>query len=140
MTWYYKGQPLLESDTQDFIGFVYQIQNITNGKKYIGKKEFFKTIKRKPLKGKKRKRICKVKSDWETYTGSSNKLNEDITNGHDIHKEIVKLCTSKSSMTYYELMEQLKHNALIKNDYYNEIITVRLRKVCVDNIIKDEYN
>lgn len=116
---------------------MYLITNITNGKKYIGKKEFYKTIKRPPLKGKKKKRVSVVFTDWKTYTGSSNKLNEDIANGDIIRKDILKLVTSKSSGTYYELKHQMKSDALFRDDYYNQIINIRLSSVCIANILKD---
>ena len=51
-------------------GFIYEIINTINNKKYIGKKQMVRKIKRKPLKGKKRKRIDFIESDWKTYTGS----------------------------------------------------------------------
>jgi hypothetical protein len=116
---------------------VYIITNLTNGKKYIGKKEFYKTIKKPPLKGKKQKRKITSYSDWKTYTGSSNKLNEDIANGDIIQKEIIKLTTSKSSATYFELKNQMEHDALFREDFYNQIINIRLSSVCIANILKD---
>lgn len=116
---------------------MYIITNLTNGKKYIGKKEFYKTVKKPPLKGKKLKRKVTTFSDWRTYTGSSNKLNEDIANGDVIHKEIIKLTTSKSSATYFELKTQMAHDALFRDDYYNQILNIRLSSVCIANILKD---
>ena len=62
----------------DAFGFIYEITNTVNQKKYIGKKQMVKRIKRAPLKGKKRKRIDFVESDWKSYTGSSDRLNADI--------------------------------------------------------------
>ena len=53
---------------EDRFGFIYEITNITNGKKYIGKKQMVRRIKRKPLKGKKRKRIDFIESDWKSLT------------------------------------------------------------------------
>ena len=63
---------------KDTFGFIYEITNLTNNRKYIGKKQMVRKIRRKPLKGKKRKRIDYIESDWKTYTGSSDILNEDI--------------------------------------------------------------
>ena len=63
---------------EDSFGFIYEITNTINDKKYIGKKQMVRKIKRKPLKGKKRKRIDFIESDWKTYTGSSDALNNDI--------------------------------------------------------------
>ena len=67
-----------EAIPEDAFGFIYEIVNTTNGKKYIGKKQMIRKIRRNPLKGKKRKRIDYVESDWKTYTGSSDALNIDI--------------------------------------------------------------
>jgi len=41
-------------------GFIYEITNNTNGKVYIGKKQCFRKIKKKPLKDRKNKRIEKI--------------------------------------------------------------------------------
>jgi hypothetical protein len=62
--WYFKDTIFTVSDIGDYTGFVYQIHNLTNDKKYIGKKEFYKVIKRPPLKGKKNKRKATVFTDW----------------------------------------------------------------------------
>ena len=63
---------------EDAYGFIYEIVNTINHKKYIGKKQMVRKIRRNPLKGKKRKRVDYVESDWKTYTGSSDALNIDI--------------------------------------------------------------
>ena len=59
-------------------GFIYEITNISTKRSYIGKKQIEKVIKRPPLKGKKNKRHVITESDWKTYTGSCNILNEQI--------------------------------------------------------------
>lgn len=135
--WYFKDTIFTVSDIGDYTGFVYQIHNLTNDKKYIGKKEFYKVIKRPPLKGKKNKRKTTVFTDWQTYTGSLNELNNDISLGHTIKKEIIKLCSSKSSLAYYELKQQMSVDALFKDDYYNKILNFRINAVCASNILKD---
>ena len=63
---------------ENMFGFIYEITNKVNGKKYIGKKQCVRKIRRKPLKGKTRNRIDHKESDWKTYTSSSNELNEYI--------------------------------------------------------------
>ena len=60
MSWIYNGQ--LVEDTGDYVGFVYMIENLVNGKAYIGKKLFHFT-KTRQVKGKKKK--YKVESDWK---------------------------------------------------------------------------
>ena len=53
MTWYYDGVPFQESGTH--FGFVYLIENLITGRKYIGRKYFSKAgTKQVPYR------------DWET--------------------------------------------------------------------------
>lgn len=115
---------------EDAFGFIYEIVNTTNGKKYIGKKQMIRKIRRNPLKGKKRKRIDFVESDWKTYTGSSDALNIDIaTLGMDkfIFK-ILKFCNSKFELSYFEAKMQFEKDVLLSEDYYNGIINCRIGK------------
>lgn len=114
--------------TEDTFGFLYEITNIITNRKYIGKKQCFMRIKRKPLKGYKRNRISKAESDWKNYTSSSKELNEDIKKyGKDNFQfKIIKTCNSKWSLAYYEIKEQIDKNVLLKENYYNGIINVRI--------------
>ena len=68
---------LLTEETLPY-GFVYKITNLTNNRKYIGKKQCLTLKKRPPLKGKKNRRISEIETDWKSYTSSSKELNEDI--------------------------------------------------------------
>lgn len=114
---------------EDYLGFVYIIENKTkNGKFYVGQKKFWFKKTLPPLKGKKRKRRSLVESDWKTYTGSSNGLNEDIESGDEIVKTILHLCESKFEMNYLETLEQFVRGALLKEECYNGIINVRIGK------------
>ncbi len=109
-------------------GFIYKITNLTNDKKYIGKKQCQSIKKRPPLKGKKNKRHEKIETDWKTYTSSSNELNKDLEQlGKDSFKfEILRWCDSKWELSYYEARLQCKEEVLLRNDYYNGIINVRI--------------
>ena len=115
---------------EDAFGFIYEITNITNSKKYIGKKQMVRKIRRNPLKGKKRKRIDFVESDWKTYTGSSDALNIDIaTLGLDQFVfKILKFCGSKFELSYFEAKMQFEKDVLLSEDYYNGIINCRIGK------------
>jgi hypothetical protein len=117
----------LEFNELDF-GFIYQIENLVTKKKYIGKKQLQSKLRRKPLKGKKRVRIDYKESDWKSYTGSSNELNADIEKyGKENFKfTILKMCNSKWEMAYYECKLQLEYDVLLRDDYYNGIINVRI--------------
>jgi hypothetical protein len=113
---------------EDTFGFIYEIINTVTSKKYIGKKQCKKKLKRKPLKGKINRRIEEKESDWRGYTSSSNDLNEDIIK-HGKEKfifKILKTCDSKWELAYFEIKEQLERNVLLRDDYYNGIINVRI--------------
>lgn len=127
LNWLYKDKDFTEDMVGDLIGFVYIITNLTNNRKYIGKK-FFQSSKTKILKGKKKK--YKVQSDWQTYYGSNEELKKDVTiQGHDKFKrEILHLCVSKGTCGYLEAKEQFVQGALESSDYYNSWIMVRVRK------------
>ena len=119
-----------EAIPENAFGFIYEITNTINGKKYIGKKQMTRKIRRKPLKGKKRKRIDHIESDWKTYTGSSDALNLDIsTLGNDkfIFK-ILKFCNSKFELSYFEAKMQFEKDVLLSENYYNGIINCRIGK------------
>ena len=114
------------------VGFIYKITNTVTNKKYIGKKLLkFKTSK-KPLKGRVNKRRGTKESDWKSYTGSCNQLNEDIEKiGKDKFTfEILSWCGSKSDLSYEEMKQIIISNALYDKDYYNEYVggRVRIRK------------
>jgi len=125
------GHWLLVEDIQisdNTFGFIYLITNLTNNKKYIGKKQCISKFKRKPLKGKKNKRIEYKESDWKTYTSSSESLNEDIIKlGISSFKfEILKVCGSKWELAYEEAKEQISRDVLLRDDYYNGILNLRI--------------
>ena len=119
---------ILEESTDLPYGFIYKITNLTNDKKYIGKKQCQSIKKRPPLKGKKNKRHEKIETDWKTYTSSSNELNKDLEQlGKNSFKfEILRWCNSKWELSYYEARLQFKEEVLLRNDYYNGIINVRI--------------
>lgn len=127
MQWKYNGN-LVEEIADQYIGFVYIITNLTNNKKYIGKKlaKFKKT--RPPLKGKKRKRKSLVESDWQTYWGSSEHLLADIAElgPENFSREILYFCTTRGQLSYLEAKEQFDREVLLTDEYYNGIINVRI--------------
>ncbi len=111
-------------------GFIYEIENKITNKKYIGKKQCFMRIKRKPLKGYKRNRISQSESDWKAYTSSSKDLNDDIQKHgkENFTFKIIKTCSSKWELAYFEIKEQIDKEVLLRSDYYNGIINVRIGK------------
>jgi hypothetical protein len=134
LNWTYNDIDFTEDLIGDNYGFVYQITNLTNGRKYIGKK-FFYSAKTKQVKGKKKK--YKASSDWQTYYGSNAKLQEDVIQlGHDkFSREIIHLCKTKGECGYLEAKEQFIRGVIESEDYYNTWIMVRVR----DTHIK-QYN
>ena len=125
--WTHNGITVLELP-ETCVGFVYIITNLTNDKKYIGKKLARFKVTKKPLKGKKNKRRSTKESDWLTYWGSSDKLNEDVaTLGEDnFTRQILYYCESKGELSYLEAKEQFDRSVLETDEYYNGIINVRV--------------
>lgn len=116
---------------EEFYGFIYKITNNVTKKAYIGKKQAMTVKKLPPLKGKKNKRKKIVETDWKKYTSSSPELNKDIvTLGKDNFTfQIIKFCTCKWELAYYEALCQFKEEVLFKpNEYYNGIINLRINR------------
>jgi len=124
----------IESLADDVVGFVYLITNLTNGRKYVGKKlaKFAKTttkvVQLKNGTKKKKKIRSKVDSDWKDYYGSSLELSADVEKlGKDnFTREILHYCASKAVCSYLEAKEQFDRRVLESNDYYNGQISCRI--------------
>lgn len=118
------------TDITDWYGFVYEIKNLINKRKYIGKKFFWTTKTLPPKKGNKNKRHKKVESDWRTYWGSCRELLDDVEKlgKGKFKREIIRLCKTKWECAYYEAELQFVNKVLFKPEYYNGIINCRLRK------------
>jgi hypothetical protein len=133
MSWIFEDSPV-ETLPEDCVGFVYIITNLTNNRKYVGKKlaKFSRTTYRMvKLKNgkKKRKRIKgKIDSDWQTYFGSSPELQRDVEElGVDkFSREILYYCRSKAECSYVEAREQFSRRVLETTEYYNGIINCRI--------------
>jgi len=127
MNWTYNGDEVTEIP-DEYEGFVYIITNLTDDRKYIGKKlAKFKTTK-PPLKGKKNKRRGYKESDWRDYWGSSDKLIADVEKlgENKFTREILYFCKSRGEMSYLEAREQFERRVLETDEYYNGIINVRV--------------
>ena len=127
MSWLFESNEI-EVLPEDCVGFVYLITNLTNDRKYIGKKlARFKTSK-PPLKGRKNRRRGTKESDWREYYGSNDELNKDIEQlgTENFQREILYYCNSKAECSYIEAREQFRHKVLETPQYYNGHIQVRV--------------
>lgn len=133
MSWYYNNAPVVDPP-ENAVGFVYIITNLTNNRKYIGKKLLtfsktsYKTVKLKNGTKKRKKIKSRIDSDWQTYYGSNIELNRDVeTLGKENFKrEILYFCKSKAECSYIEAKLQFEHCVLESKDYYNNNIQVRV--------------
>ena len=123
--WIYKDKFFEEEMIEGYVGFVYLITNMTNNKKYLGKKLFTKA---KTYQKNKKKKKTRVSSNWVNYTGSNEQLNKDIESGHVIRKEIIHLCGSKGWCTYLETKEILMRDCLLGDDWYNSWLSCKIRR------------
>ena len=121
--WYYNKKEFNETP-EEFQGFVYIITNINTGKKYVGKKNFWKPKILPKTRTRKRRIRTRVESDWRDYFGSNEELKLLVENdGSNIFKrEILRLCKTKGEMSYFEMKEQFERDVLFRDDYYNEFI------------------
>ena len=132
--WLYKNK-ILEEAPEGAFGFVYLITNLTNDKKYIGKKLAQFKRSKPPLKGRKNKRRTLVESDWRDYYGSSDELNEDVEKlgKENFKRKILYFCASKAELSYVEAREQFKYKVLETDDWYNGHIRVRVHQKGIIN-------
>jgi hypothetical protein len=129
-SWKYDGKEFIEVP-KEMEGFVYLITNLTNDKKYIGKKHFWTRQKDRKTGRRKTK-----ESDWKKYFGSCDELVGDVKNlGEDkFLREILYLCPHKKSMSFYETMEQFKRDVIFREDYYNTNVEGKYFSTEVDRI------
>ena len=123
------------TDISEYWGFVYKITNLTNNKKYIGRCNFWAIEKKKPLKGRVNKRHVKKETKWRDYFGSGGKEWQEVLTKigkENIRREILVLCSSKWEVKYREAELQFKLGVLLKEEYYNGIIDLKLPKAPKD--------
>ena len=133
--WYHNNTEITELP-EDAVGFVYIITNLTNNRMYIGKKlsQFSKTstktITTKDGTKKKKKIKSKVESDWMTYYGSSDHLNNDVKllGEQNFKREILHFCKNKGTLSYLELREQIDRRVMESEDYYNAFVGGKIHK------------
>lgn len=138
MSWIINGKIFCqESIPEGAIGFVYQMSAIINGKavSYIGKKNFFSNTKKKLAKKSistdKRLKKYKVvtKSAYQNYYSSNDVLKQAHKDGVVIQRVIIKICFSKTELTYQEVKNQFIYRVLEDNLYLNGNILGRFYKI-----------
>jgi hypothetical protein len=100
--WYFKEEPFIEADKK-WSGFVYNITDLTNGKKYIGKK-FFWTKPKNPKTGKRELK----ESNWRIYYGSNVILKQFVKDKGfmNFRRDIVSIHTLLRDVNYMEMKLQ----------------------------------
>ncbi len=124
MSWLYEDKEF--TDVEDYYGFIYLIENMVNGKKYIGRK-FLTKAGYKTVKGKRKK--IRVESDWRDYYGSSNSLKEDIDlYGKDsFRRTILRLCKSRGECNYFETKYIFDNDAILDPNFYNSWVSCKIQ-------------
>lgn len=129
--WFYQDKVVesIEDMPKGTFGFIYEVQHIPTGRRYLGKKvlQFNRTLP--PLKGTKRKRKVVKESDWKTYYGSHKEIKDLIKENKqdEFRREILMYVPSKKLLTYYEtkflfIKEVLEPNG---NSYINDNILAK---------------
>lgn len=137
--WSYQGQDFESSMIPEGAeGFVYEMQAIINGKlvRYIGKKNFYSTTKRRmgkravaQLQDKRSKKYTiQKKLSYIDYYSSNAELKAAHKAGIDIRRYIIKICFSKTELTYYETKYQFVRGVLESDEFLNGNILGRFYK------------
>lgn len=130
MSWLYKGKEFTEDMIPEgAVGFVYEMKAIVDDKvvRYIGKKNFFSVRKKKfgkkalaQMKDKRAKKYTMVsKPSYENYYSSNKVLQEAHKNNIPIQRYMIRICYSKTELTYYETKYQFNKEVLEKEEYLN---------------------
>ena len=125
--WFYNDKEF-DSTPEEYQGFVYRITELDTGKKYIGKKFFWKPKTLPKTKSRKRRIKTRVESDWKDYYGSNKNVQELVeSKGKDKYKrEILILCKTKGECSYYEAKAQFDNDVLLSDEYFNEFIGCKI--------------
>ena len=125
--WLYKGN-FYDDTPEEYQGFVYLITELDTDKKYIGKKNFWRP-KTLPKNSKRTRRVkTRVESDWKSYYGSNKEVQilVERKGTSNYKRQILRLCTTKGEMSYYEAKLQFEHDVLLSDEYYNEFIGCKI--------------
>ena len=122
--WTYEGVEFTSEMIGDSYGFVYEIEEVSTGKRYIGKKFFWKKKILPITKTRKRRKHTLVESDWQTYYGSHTKIKQLLSEGKQEYfsREILEFAFNKKHLTYLETKYQFSNNVLENTEYINDNI------------------
>lgn len=140
MSWLYKGEVFNDNKIPEgAIGFIYEMEAIIDGKavRYIGKKNFYSTTKKKMGKRavanmedkRAKKYTIQVKPNYQNYYSSNKVLQDAHKNGIPIKRFMVRICFSKTELTYHETKYQFVREVLEKEEYLNANILGRFYKI-----------
>jgi len=130
--WLYEDKEFVNDG--DYYGFVYLIENLTNGKKYIGRKYLTKAGY-KTVKGKRKK--IRVESDWDDYYGSSSSLKADIEyfGKESFRRTILRLCKTRGECNYFETKYIFDNDAILDPNYYNNWVSCKIQASHVKTLL-----
>lgn len=124
MNWLFENKEIesIEDFPGSTFGFIYEVEHLPTGKKYLGKKVLF--FERNVKLGKKeyqllqeerksngvrgrtpQKKKVRKESDWKIYVGSNHEVKELVKEGNgldDFKRTILKCVPNKKMLTYYE--------------------------------------
>jgi hypothetical protein len=137
--WIYRGEVFQDSQIGKYVGFVYVIENLLDGRRYIGQKLFTKA-KTRMNNGKKVK--SRVVSTWRDYYGSNEDIQNDVKlfGRGNFKRTILHLCESKSLMNYLELLEIVRNEALLGENFYNKWLSFKCSKKFLTTLNQNPEN
>jgi len=130
MSWIYKAIEFTDAMIPEgAVGFVYEMEAIIDGKsvRYVGKKNFFSVRKKRfgkkalaEMTDKRTKKYTMItKPNYQNYYSSNKVLQDARKAGIPIKRYMVKICFSKTELTYEETKYQFKREVLEKEEYLN---------------------
>lgn len=123
-----------EIDPEKYLGFVY-ILTMSNGKKYIGAKKIWVSMKRTPASYKKKPKKPFRESNWRSYTSSSKHVNEMHEAGIVIDEFRIVSCHDTWGKTLFaEAMLQIELDAIRSDLYLNKQCGGNFTAACWEDV------